>query len=74
MSLLISSDVDCSAGIRCGPGLNPVCAVEPEAPWGMVDMSCLKMIGYDLQRGRKLFARRSRKRGVYAGGTRQIQR
>ena len=46
-----------------------MCAVEPEAPWGMVDMSWLKMIGCDLQRRRKLAAKKGRKREVYAGDT-----
>ena len=32
-------------------------------------MSCLKMIGCDLQRGRKLAARKGRKGEVYAGNT-----
>jgi len=43
-----------------------VCAVEPEAPWETLDMSCLEMIEWDLQGGRKLVARKSRKREVYA--------
>ena len=46
-----------------------MCVVKPEAPWGMVDMSLLKMIGWDLQRGRKLAARKGRKGEVYAGNT-----
>ena len=45
-------------------GLNPVCAVEPEAPWKTVDMGYLEMIGRDLQGGRKLITRKSRKREV----------
>ena len=70
ISLLISSDVDCSAGICCGAGLNPVCAVKPEAPRGtVVDMSWLKMIGCNLQGGRKQIARKCRKCEVYAGST-----
>ena len=44
-------------------------AVEPEAPWETVDMSYLEMTRWDLQGGRKLFARKSRKREVYAGNT-----
>ena len=44
-----------------------MCAVKPEAPWGMVDMSWLKMIGCDLQTGRKLATRKGRKGEVYAG-------
>ena len=46
-----------------------MCAVEPEAPWGMVDMGYLEMIWYDLQGGRKLIARKGRKCEVYAGST-----
>ena len=46
-----------------------MCAVKPEAPWGTVDMSCLEMIGCDLRSGRKLAARKSRKREVYAVNT-----
>ena len=46
-----------------------MCAVEPEASWETEDMSYLETIGWDLQRGRKLTARKSRKREVYAGNT-----
>ena len=83
MSLLISLDVDCSGCICCGAGwfpptaccprtgLNPVCAVEPEAPWKTVDMDYLEMMGCDLRGGRKLTAREGRRReaAVYAGST-----
>ena len=76
ISLLISWDIDCSGSIRCGAWrfpptagyprayFNPVCAVGPEAPWRMADMSCLEMIGRDLQGGRKVTARKSRGCGV----------
>ena len=83
MSLLISLDVDCSGCICCSAGwfpptaccpragLNPVCAVEPEAPRKTVDMSYRGMIGCDLRGGRKLTARKDRRReaAVYAGST-----
>jgi len=34
----------------------------------MVDMGYLEMIGWDLQGGRNLIVRKSRKREMYAGG------
>ena len=51
-----------------------MCAVEPETPWGMVDMGYLETMGCGLQGGRKLTARKSRKHEVYACSQHQIQR
>jgi len=47
-----------------------VCAVEPEAPWETLDMSCLEMIECNPQGGRKLIV--SKRRKLVA--RRQIQR
>jgi len=81
ISLLISLDVDCSGSICCDAewfpptacrpraGVNPVHAVEPEGPWGTVDMNYLEMIWCDPRGGRKLIARKSRECEMYAGGT-----